>query len=82
MQTKVFPMTLMIKIMAYSDNLTALKAAGVSLISASDVFPAPCVLNTELLFDADEFIFLLFRLVAIITDYMPAFVEVNCQFYA
>ena len=68
MQTKVLPMTLMIKIMAYSDSLTALKAAGVSLIRASDVFPAPCVLNTEPLFDADEFIFLLFRLVAIMKD--------------
>lgn len=81
MQTKVLPMTLMIKIMAYNDSLTALNAAGVSPISASDVFPAPSVLNTELLFTADEFIFLLFWPVAIITCYMPVSVDVNGQFY-
>ena len=55
MQTKALPMTLMRKIMAYSESFTALKA-GVSPTIASEVLSVSCGLNTELLFGEDEFL--------------------------
>ena len=60
-QTKVLPTTLIRKIMAYRDNLTALKT-GVSPANASEELFAPCT-SVEL-FDEFEFTFM-----SVSTDY-------------